>query len=95
MTDATMAIIVLSIMNATRRKSQWFMSNCELLPVDIFHLSRYFSATRYYRLRSFHYVVVFIKVFTPCPVGARKARTNAESVLALTMRVHNNQSFAG
>lgn len=36
MIAAGMPIIMLSIMNATRRKSQWFISNCELLPVDIF-----------------------------------------------------------
>jgi len=36
MMPATMPIIMLSIMNATRRKSQWLISNCELLPVVIF-----------------------------------------------------------
>ena len=36
MMAATMPIIIVSIMNATRRMSQWFISICELLCVDIF-----------------------------------------------------------
>ena len=42
MIAAGMPIIMLSMTNARKRKSQWFISNCELLPVDIFYPTRYF-----------------------------------------------------